>query len=275
VTFDVAVIFWKTNNHFLCGMEPKVRRVLAVIAAFFITNSLLAEFIGVKIFSLERSLGFQPVNWTIFGIEQLSFNLTAGALLWPFVFILTDITNEYFGKRGVKLLSLLAVAMIGYAFLMVFLAITVIPADFWSQGPVPGSQPARMIHLNDAFRTVFGQGLWIIIGSLTAFLVGQVVDVLVFHAIRKRFGEKMLWLRATGSTLVSQLIDSFVVLYIAFYLGADWSLQQVTAIALVNYCYKTFMAIALTPLIYLAHRWIDSYLGMKLAKRMMETAARQ
>lgn len=254
-------------------MESKVRKVLVVIAAFFISNALLAEFIGVKIFSLEKSLGFQPVNWKIFGVGDLSFNLTAGALLWPFVFVLTDITNEYFGKKGVKLLSYLAVAMISYAFLMVFLAVHVIPADFWI---IRDLSNGTKINMHDAFNSIFGQGMWIIVGSLTAFLIGQIVDVWVFHYLRGFTGHNKIWLRATGSTLVSQLIDSFVVLYIAFYIGGPgWPLKMVLAIGLINYIYKCVMAIALTPLIYLVHKWIDNYLGKRLANKMIESAAKE
>jgi uncharacterized integral membrane protein (TIGR00697 family) len=119
-----------------------------------------------------------------------------------------------------------------------------------------------------AFGRVFGQGLWIIIGSLVAFLVGQIVDVMVFHRIKKSTGEKKIWLRATGSTLVSQFIDSYIVLVVAFYVGADWDLVRVLAIGTVNYLYKFGLAILLTPLIYLGHYIIDRYLGDNLAEQM-------
>lgn len=256
-------------------LESKVRRVLVILGAFFITNALLAEFIGVKIFSLEKTLGFMPVNWRIFGIESLSFNLTAGVLLWPFVFILTDLINEYFGKRGVRLLTFLAVGMITYSFLMVLLAVNTVPADFWILRDVPG-KPGETVNMHTSFNLVFGQGLWIIIGSLTAFLIGQLVDVAVFHKLRRITGSRRIWLRATGSTLVSQLVDSFVVLYIAFHIGGPgWPLKQVLAIGLINYTYKFAMAILMTPLIYLVHFWIDNYLGIKLSRKLQETAARQ
>jgi len=106
-----------------------------------------------------------------------------------------------------------------------------------------------------------------------AFLVGQLVDVTVFQRLKKYTGGDKIWLRATGSTLVSQFIDSFVVLFIAFYIGADWGLVQVLAISLVNYTYKFILAILLTPLIYLAHYWIDSYLGDELAARLKHDAS--
>ncbi|MEO1451393.1 MAG: queuosine precursor transporter, partial [Bacteroidota bacterium] len=183
-----------------------------ILGGFFITNALIAEFIGVKIFSLEATLGFDPVNWSFLGQEGLAFNLTAGVILWPVVFIMTDVINEYYGKKGVRLLSYLTVGLIAYAFLMVYLAMHVAPADFWL-GVNKDIQP----NIDVAFNRVFGQGLWIIIASMVAFLVGQIVDVFVFQRLRKVTGAGKIWLRATGSTLVSQLIDSFIVLFIAFY----------------------------------------------------------
>jgi len=235
----------------------------------------------VKIFSLEKSLGFNPVNLSFFGESNLSFNLTAGVLLWPVVFVMTDVINEYFGKRGVKMLSFLAVGMILYAFLMFFVGIRLVPADFWPTShilpdlPVASQEMVRskVSDYDYAFGLVFGQGLWIIAGSLVAFLIGQVLDVVIFQKIKKITGEGKVWLRATGSTLVSQFVDSFVVLIIAFYIGANWSLALVLAIGLVNYIYKFFMAIALTPLIYLAHFLIDRFLGEDLAHEMKKQAS--
>ena len=115
---------------------------------------------------------------------------------------------------------------------------------------------------------------------MVAFLIGQVLDVLVFHRIKKLTGEKSIWLRATGSTLVSQLVDSFVVLFIAFYIGKriqtnqgePWSLHQVLVTGTGNYIYKFAVAIVLTPVIYLIHGWIEKYLGKKLANEMKEAA---
>lgn len=245
--------------------HPKATRLFLVLGGFFIANALLAEFIGAKIFSLERSMGFQPLNIRLFGIDNLRFDMTSGVLLWPFVFILTDIINEYFGRKGVRLLSILTAGLIVYGFVMVYLAIELVPADFWVQG--------EDINRQLAFATVFRQGLWIIAGSLVAFLLGQLVDVTVFQWLRRRTGERYIWLRAQGSTLVSQCIDSFVVLYIAFGLGADWTFQQVMAIGIVNYIYKFSAALVLTPLLYLVHDLIDRYLGHELAHAMTEAAA--
>jgi len=110
-------------------------------------------------------------------------------------------------------------------------------------------------------------------GSLVAFLIGQVVDVTVFHFLRAYTGSSKIWLRATGSTLVSQFIDSFVVLFIAFYIGAGWDLKLVLAIGVVNYFYKFFVAVFLTPLLYVLHYFIDFYLGKELSEQLIEEAA--
>ncbi|MBX2817138.1 MAG: queuosine precursor transporter [Saprospiraceae bacterium] len=259
----------------------KQTRLFLLLGAFFIANALIAEFMGVKVFSLEKTLGWIPVDWSLFGQQSLSFNLSAGVLLWPVVFVLTDVINEYFGLKGVRLLSNMAIILILYAFVFLYFAINLSPADFWPTSHIlpdlsAADQDALREKVGDydyAFRLIFGQGLWIIAGSLVAFLVGQILDVYVFHRIKKLTGEKSIWLRATGSTLISQLIDSFIVLFIAFYLGAGWSMSLVLAIGLMNYAYKVFMAIVLTPVIYLAHYLIDRYLGKETADRMKLEAA--
>ena len=229
-------------------MEKK-HRLFLILGGFFITNTLVAEFIGIKIFSLEKTLGLTPLDLKLFGVEGLGFSLTAGVMLWPVVFVMTDIINEYYGKKGVRLLSNMAVVLILYAFLMVLISINLMPNDWWQfQSGLHPDPDQSLSDMDLAFRRVFGQGLWIIVGSLVAFLVGQIIDVFIFHGIKKITGEKKVWLRATGSTLVSQFIDSYVVLIIAFYVGSDWDLVRVLAIGTVNYIYKFSLALLLTPM---------------------------
>jgi uncharacterized integral membrane protein (TIGR00697 family) len=249
-------------------LTHKSTKLFIILGTFFIANAIIAECIGVKIFSLEKSFNYAPVNWTIFGQKGLSFNLTAGVLLWPVVFIMTDIINEYFGPKGVRMLSYIAAVLIAYSFIMIYGAMHLPPADFW----VGVNTSKGIPNMQNAFSGIFGQGLWIIIGSLAAFLIGQVLDVFIFHKIKKITGEKQIWLRSTGSTLVSQLIDSFIVLFIAFYIGQGWSLSLVLAIGVVNYIYKTLMALLLTPVIYFVHNLIENYLGDSLAKEMKQAA---
>lgn len=250
--------------------QARAHRLFVVLAAFFITNALIAEFVGVKIFALEPTLGLQPWNWSLFG-QSGSLSFTAGVLLWPFVFVLTDVVNEYFGQRGVRFISWLAIGLIGYAFLAAYIAIDLEPADWWrvvnGERGVPDMQAA--------FANVFGQGLWTIAGSMVAFLIGQLIDVTVFHRIRRATGERWVWLRATGSTAVSQLIDSFVVLYIAFVIGPQhWPTSLFLAVGTVNYSYKMLMAVLMIPLLYLVRRWVHSHLGNEHAIELARVAAR-
>lgn len=253
-------------------LKDKSTRLFIILGGFFIANAMIAEFMGVKIFSLEDTLGLPRANINLFG-SPFSFHLTAGVVLWPVVFIMTDIINEYFGTRGVRFLSYLTIGLISYAFLMFSGAIALKPSEYFTIGN-------GIDNADHAYRGIFGQGLWIIIGSMVAFLIGQILDVLIFHRIKKVTGEKNIWLRATGSTLVSQLVDSFVVLFIAFYVGRRlqtgqgeaWSLHQILVTGTGNYIYKFAAAILLTPVIYLVHGWIERYLGYDLALKMKKAA---
>jgi queuosine precursor transporter len=247
-------------------LKSKPTKLFLGMTAFFCCNALIAESIGTKIFSLEKLFGLAPANFTLFGQSGLGFNLTCGVLLWPLEFVMTDIVNEYYGPKAVRRISFTAIALIAYAFLMYFMAIGVPPADFWKPVGVENGIP----DMQAAFSGIFGQGMRIIAGSIVAFLVSQIVDVTVFHRIKKATGEKHIWLRATGSTLVSQLIDSYIVLFIAFSGVFTW--QQILAFGIMNYIYKATMAIVLTPVIYLVEARIEKYLGRDLATRMKHTA---
>lgn len=247
----------------------KAQKLFLVLTVVFVANAILAELIGVKIFALEDTLGVAPFNWNLFG-QTGSLSFTAGTLLWPVVFVMTDVINEYFGRRGVRMISWLAVFLIIYAFLFAFAAIALAPAGWW----VTVAEKQGVPDMQAAFAQIFGQGLWTIAGSVTAFLVGQLVDVGIFHWIRKRTGGRHIWLRATGSTLVSQIFDSLIVLYIAFVLGPQkWSLSLWLAVASVNYAYKVCAAVALTPLIYLLRRLLDAWLGKPLSDELKSKAA--
>ena len=252
--------------------KDKRNTLFLILGGIFITNAILAELIGVKIFSLEAILGLAPAQISLFNGFTLDFNLTAGALIWPVVFISTDIINEYFGKQGVRKVTLLASVLIAYAFVVIFVVTRLAPAQFWLD--VNSVDPeGNAFDINFAFNTVFTQGMGIIIGSLTAFLLSQFLDVYIFQKLRKLTGSKMLWLRATGSTLISQLLDSFVVLFIAFYIFGKWSIAQVLAVGIINYMYKFTVAIVLTPLLYAAHYLIDGYLGKEVAGQMTSDAS--
>jgi len=257
----------------MTSLSNKKSKLFLFLGGIFITNAVVAELIGVKIFSLEHSLGLAPANINLFGDFVLDFNLTAGAIIWPVVFITTDIINEYFGKKGVKQITFLTIGMIIYVFLVIAVVTSLSPANFWLDINQTDNN-GNPFNIDFAYNKIFLQGLGIIVGSLIAFMLGQFLDVYIFQKLRKVTGSKMIWLRATGSTLVSQLLDSFVVLFIAFYIFGNppWPFKQIIAVGIINYIYKFVVAIVLTPLLYLGHNIIDNYLGKEVAEKMMKEA---
>ena len=244
-------------------MSAKQRRDLIFLglSGIFITNALLAELIGGKLFQMG------PYTLPLLGTITPTFSL--GVLPWPIVFLSTDLINEYFGKEGVRRLTLMTVALVIYAFIILFLGMGITAASF---------SPVK----DEAYNNVFGQSMWIIVGSVIAFVVSQFVDVFVFWLLRARSGGRHLWLRATGSTAVSQLIDTFVIMGIAFYLPSalEWvpedrriTFAEYISTSGGNYSYKLMIAVALTPLIYAAHGMIDRFLGPSEAHGLIESAA--
>lgn len=201
-----------------------------ILAGFFITNAIVAELIGGKLVQF-------------FGL----FTQSIGIILWPIVFILTDLINEHYGKQGVRKLTFITVGLIAYTFVLLLVGAKV---------PAIAGSP-----VSDAnFKTVFGQSQWIIVGSIVAFFVSQLVDVYVFWLFRKKTGNRMIWLRSTGSTVVSQLIDTFVVQFIAFVIPSVWTYDQFIHNALWGYSFKLLVAVCLIPLIYLGHYAIGKFL---------------
>jgi uncharacterized integral membrane protein (TIGR00697 family) len=236
----------------------KKQQLYLVLSAIFLVNVLLAEFIGVKIFSVDKLLG-------------LPGNLTAGVLVWPVAFVTTDVINEYFGRKGVLRVTLLTAVLILYAFGVVIATTKLPPAAWWLENNA--TDPAgRPFDVDFAYQSIFRQGGNIIVGSLVAFLIGQVLDATVFQALRRITGSRLIWLRATGSTLVSQLVDSYVVLFVAFYLFGNFTLEQVLSIGTANYWYKFASAVLLTPVLYLAHGLIDRYLGREDTAELQQEA---
>lgn len=216
--------------------------VFIILGGLFITNAILGELIGGKL------------------IQVGSFIMSIGVIPWPIVFLTTDLINEYFGKQGVRKLTFLTVGLIIYAFIVLFLGMQ-----------IPAASVSAVS--DEAFQMVFGQSMWIIVGSIVAFLVSQLVDVMVFWAFRERTGHRKLWLRATGSTAVSQLIDSFIIIGIAFWLPGKLTFMGFLNLAITNYTYKFIIAVLLTPLIYASHSAIDYYLGIERAQEIIEETA--
>jgi uncharacterized integral membrane protein (TIGR00697 family) len=230
------------------------QRLYVVCTAVFITALVVAEATASKFFTAFTL----PFPVTILGTDFGEVIMTAGVLAFPVTFIVTDLLNEYYGKPGIRFVTLLGTAMVVFEFALLQLAMGVPTASI---SPVPA----------EAFNTVFGATGRIILGSLTAYLVGQLADITLFHWLRRATQGRYLWLRATGSTFGSQFLDTFIVLTIAF--AGQLAFEQILAITLFNYGYKFLIAIGITPLIYLAHWAMDLYLGRETAEALIDRAA--
>ncbi|MBC7833979.1 MAG: queuosine precursor transporter [Phycisphaerales bacterium] len=215
------------------------QRVYLWLAALFVTSLLMANVIGVKLFLFKVNLsGLQ------FDIEH-----TAGMLPFPLTFVLTDLLNEYYGKRGARRVVYLAFAMAALAFVFIAAAraLPILEGDG--------------IATQEAFENIFGSSAAMYVCSIAAFLVGSQLDIVIFGVFKRLTGGRMVWLRATGSTVVSQLFDSFIITILFFMVALPVvsdappkELGWVVQVALTGYILKFVIAVALTPVIY-AGRW--------------------
>jgi len=248
-------------NTFSTTEQNKRNNIFFILSGIFITNAIIAEILGTKIFEFDFIL---------------NFNMSVGVIIWPVVFITTDIINEYFGKKGIKKISYFTILLIIYVFIIIYMSTKLTPNNYWLNINSVDNH-GNPFNIDYAYNIIFLQSTGIIIGSIIAFLIAQILDVIVFHKLKRMTKGKFIWLRATGSTLISQFIDSFVVLFIAFYLLAPndkvWSLSQVLSVGFDNYTFKFIIAILITPLIYLAHYLIDNYMGETLAKKCKNKAS--
>jgi uncharacterized integral membrane protein (TIGR00697 family) len=220
----------------------KKQWLFVFLAGLFITNAVTAELISNKLIEV-------PLSINLFGNKLGPFVTIVGILPWPVVFLLTDLLNEFYGYKAVRRLSWITAILISYCFIVVGLSMEIPAVE------IEGS------NLSDdaSFNKVFGQAQMVIVGSICAFLVSQILDASLFMWIKSKTGERFIWLRSTGSTLISQLIDSYIVLYIGFVLPGRLSFTDFMEIAPTNYVLKIVIAILLTPLIYLGHYLIKRF----------------
>lgn len=227
----------------LFGSTKKIW-LFVILAGLFITCAVTAELISNKLIEI-------PLQFHLFGYQFGPFITIVGILPWPVVFLLTDLLNEFYGRKVVQKLSWITACLIGFCFLIVGMSLS-IPSY-----SIPNSSLAD----DYSYNLVFGQAQMVIVGSIIAFLVSQLLDALLFEKIKSKTGNKYIWLRSTGSTIFSQFIDTYVVLYIGFVVNGTMSVDDFWKIAPVNYSLKLLIAIGLTPLIYLGHFLINKYLS--------------
>jgi len=226
---------------------PDIRtRLYLWMSAIFVTSLLLANILGVKLFSFQLFEG------------RLTVEHTVGMLPSPITFLLTDLLNEYYGKRAARRVTYVAFAMGALAFGLIYLG-RMMPI---LEG-IPGTADAA------SFETIFGSAALMYIASMVAFLIGSLLDIWLFGIFKRLTGGKMIWLRATGSTVVSQLFDSFVVTFMFFIVlqkltgGEAADAGFVFGTALTGYILKFVIAVALTPAIYLGRWFIRTQFGLR------------
>jgi uncharacterized integral membrane protein (TIGR00697 family) len=198
------------------------------LAGLFVAALLVADLIGGKFFQVG------------------SIHLSVGMLAFPLTFVLTDVLNEFYGPTGARRVTYLGLGGAVFAFTVIQISIAL---------PVSPESPLGQ----DAFSTVFGWSGRLYVASLTAYLIGQLMDITIFAVLRRTTGHRMLWLRATGSTLVSQLIDTMVVNFVL--LGGTKPVPFILEVIRDSYGLKILIAVALTPLIYLLHTLVLRLLG--------------
>jgi uncharacterized integral membrane protein (TIGR00697 family) len=210
------------------------------LVGVFLTSLLLGNLIAGKLIGI-------PVG----GNE---FAMSVGGIPFPLTFVLTDILNEFYGKRVVRRVTFLGFAMTGLAFLMIHVA-AVLP---WLTG---ADQPDWKGLPPSHWNSVFTGATQIQIASMIAYLTSQLLDISIFFAIKRWTGNRFLWLRATGSTVISQGIDTALVTLIGF--GGAMSNDVLVEMIGTGYVIKIIVAIAMTPLIYALHSIIERAWGMQ------------
>lgn len=246
----------------------KKREVLLLtLGGLFVGFFVAAEILGNKLYRFDlfgatpRSIGLSDDDY---------FVATTGIYAFPLTFVLTDIVNEYFGKRVVRVYTWIAIAVNLLLQIPIWLAAKAPAVSF-----TPGVSAEEV---QSAFRVALGSTWQIVVASLFAFLVSQLVDATVFTWLRHKTGGKLLWLRSQGSTVVSQVVDTFIVVFLAFVVipmivgSAHWTAGQAFVVSLTNYVYKFAFAVLITPLLYLVHWGVELYLGREVAHELAHAA---
>lgn len=228
------------------------QKIYLWLCCISLASLLISDIVGIKLFHIQ-------LPFSVFGYDHVDH--TCGMLTFPVTFILTDLVNEYFGKRAARRLTYIGVAM----GVFVFVVLNIAQAMPYLEAPYNVSK--------DSFDAIFGSSKVMYVASLSAYFVGQLSDIFTFGLIKRFTGQKYVWLRATGSTILSQFLDSFVVSYLAFSLGRKLfpspggptpaNFHQIVDIALTGYTLKFVLAIGVTPIIYAGRYALHEWFGLK------------
>ncbi len=215
-------------------------RLFVVLSAMFVTCLLVGDIIGGKLY--QAKLG------------GLALTISVGMIPFPVVFLLTDLLNEFYGKKATRFVTLVGFAMAWLTILILQVAVQVPWAPFTRAADWGGVRP-------ESFHNIFASSTRILVSSTFAYLVAQLVDIGMFNALKKRTGNRLLWLRATGSTVVSQGIDTVVIQFLAWW--GVLPVSDIVSIIVTSYLVKVVIAVACTPLIYAGHAVVERSLGIE------------
>ncbi len=227
-------------------LSPR-QRLYIYLCAVFLTALLIGDTIGAKLFVVPIPLGFVTLHAT----------LSVGVMWFPITFLLTDVINEFYGSKGARFVTFLGFWMAILAFVIIFVARRI---------PASASSPVSQ----GAFESVLGNANLIFVASLVAYLVGQLVDIAVFQSAKRLTQSRHIWLRSTGSTLISQLVDTVVVTTIAFSHKLSPSLLRQMIVA--QYAVKLVIAVGLTLVIYAMHGVLHRRLHLEEHPAVVEHA---
>ena len=213
-------------------------KLFVCLAAVFVSCLLLGDVIGGK--TIPTPLG--PIS--------------VGIIPFPVTFLLTDVVNDFYGRRGARFITLLGFAMAVLAWIILQLG-TTLPAH------------ASTYFTQAEFEKIFGGSAQLFVASMLAYLVGQFLDIQVFQFWKALTQSRHLWLRATGSTLLSQIVDTVVinVIFWTWTAAADptsflgrmtqeerwtWVFAKIAR----EYGIKVVVALLLTPVVYAVHAFV-------------------
>jgi uncharacterized integral membrane protein (TIGR00697 family) len=212
-------------------------KLFLILAAVFSTCLVTGDIIGSKLID----------------VPGLGTMTTVGMVPFPVTFLLTDLLNEFYGKRAARLVTWIGFWMAGLAFLFIFIG-----------GAIPIAEatkdPGWTGVTEQTFANVFLGSQRMIVASMVAYLTAQFVDIGVFHVLKRLTQNRFLWLRATGSTAVSQLVDTVAISFVAW--SGVLPVADIVKMIGTAYVMKLGIAVGLTPFIYLGHALIERWLGL-------------
>ena len=217
----------------------KTEKAYSIFLVIFITMIVLTNIIGVKLF------------------EIYSITLTTGIITYPLTFLITDIVCEVFGKKKASLMVLLGFFASILSLIFINLAVILPGSEVWVNNSLGYNSIEDM---QNAYESVFTLPGFLITASMLAYLVAQLIDVNIFHYLKKLTSGKKLWLRNNISTIFSQLVDTIIVNSIFLYFGLNLGWDIILNIIIASYIFKILIAIFDTPFVYIGVHFTKKYI---------------